>query len=389
MDHITHVFQFFQSLIGSIERLSSLVDTRFMNTLDWLERTTWQASLLIALVLIVKRLLGNRVNPTIHYFLWVPVLVRLTTPWFFNGSMSIYSIIDYVPGASSVFRFYVGQSGQGGSFLYILVLVWLAGVAFLSIRFAMRTMRFGSVLSQASQVSDISVLQLLEECKECMSVRKKVKLVETPLLSTPAITGIFRPTLILPEGLANQIASKDLRYVFLHELAHYKSGDLWVYWLAKFIGIVHWFNPLAHIAISSLFKDCEKACDSKVLDCLESRRERRDYGVALLKLSSELPESNRAAAPAALFVFSRKELIKQRIDVITRFRSSWGNKRGLAMLSVLPLALGAVSQPSSYCIYDSYCSEQRAYCDAVTAPDLIEGQCETLAPKYLEKRKNS
>ena len=380
MEDVAYLVRFFQELVGSYERLIGVLDLQFANTLHWLERTTWQASLLIAIVLLVKRIFGNRINPTVHYFLWVPVLVRLTTPWFFNGSMSIYSIIDYVPGAPYFFRLYVGQSSQSGMFLHSLVFLWFAGVLFFSFLFALRSLRFHKTLSLAKEVRENSIQGLLEDCKERLGIRKAVRLVESSHLSTPAITGIFRPTLILPQGLANQVSSNELRYVFLHELVHYKSGDLWIYWLTKIIGILHWFNPLAHFAISGLLKDCEKACDSRVLDCLQSGKERRDYGVALLKLSSQLPENKTAAVPA-LFVFSRKKLIKQRIDVITRFRSSWLNKRGWVLASVLPLSLGAVSQPTSYCMYNTYCSEQKAYCESVNAPAKDKSEAKTVVPK--------
>ncbi len=326
------------------------MNSQLLNTLDWLERTTWQASLLVGVVLLVKALCGRRISPTIHYFLWVPVLVRLSSPFLFSGSVSVYTIVDYIPGARGFVRFYTYQSEEGSVFAYDLAVVWLVGAFVFGMRFAYSNWKFGKLLKKTTAVDDISVRLLLEGCKESLSIKRAIRLVESRDLATPAISGLMRPTLILPEGLIRRIDRNELRYIFLHELAHQKNGDLWVFWLAKIINILHWFNPIVRYAIACLFRDCEKACDARVLDSLRRRSERRDYGIALLKLSTELPENN-GIAPAALFIFSRKNLIKQRIDNITRFRSSWLNKPAWALLLMLPLVVGAESQPAGYCIY--------------------------------------
>jgi len=348
---------------GLVVALGHAVDDYILNALSWLGHATWQASLLIVLVLLLKGLFGRRISPAIHYFLWVPVLLRLMSPFLFNGSLSLYSLVSYVPGIGLIDRFDNGTSGLGGPFIYLLMLVWMAGVTVSLTHLTYRCWKFSRLLKQGVEMLDAPVQDLLEQCKQSLSINRSIRLIESRDLATPAITGLIRPVLILPEGLVNRISSRELRYIFLHELAHFKNGDLWVYWLAKIINVLHWFNPITRYAISCLLKDCEKACDARVLDVLEKGSERRAYGIALLRLFSELPENNEPAA-AALFIFNGKRAIKQRIESIARFKPSLWQKRGIALLSVIPLAVVAISQPTSYCGFGSESEDCKSYCES-------------------------
>ena len=56
-----------------------------------------------------------------------------------------------------------------------------------------------------------------------------------------------------------------LRMVFLHELSHYKRGDLWVKAFSLAIAALHWFNPLCYILVNAIDKQCELALDERLI----------------------------------------------------------------------------------------------------------------------------
>ena len=47
---------------------------------DWLWQTSWQAGLLVVLVLIIQRGFNRWLTPGLRCLLWLPVLVRLVLP---------------------------------------------------------------------------------------------------------------------------------------------------------------------------------------------------------------------------------------------------------------------------------------------------------------------
>ena len=80
-------------------------------------------------------------------------------------------------------------------------------------------------------------------------------------ITTPAVYGILRPKIILPDSYQN----KDLTFVLLHETVHLRRRDnLWRL-LAFLTAALHWFNPLAWVFLKCFLADLEFSCDEKVL----------------------------------------------------------------------------------------------------------------------------
>ena len=60
---------------------------------DWLWRTSWQASVLIILVLIVQRLFRKYLPPRWLSALWLLVILRLLWPWQYEHRASVFNLL--------------------------------------------------------------------------------------------------------------------------------------------------------------------------------------------------------------------------------------------------------------------------------------------------------
>ena len=80
----------------------------------------------------------------------------------------------------------------------------------------------------------------------------------------PVACGILRPALVLPVD-AESWDRERRTVVLLHELAHVKRRDCLVQAIAHLAWAIHWYNPLAFVAISRLRAEQERACDDRVL----------------------------------------------------------------------------------------------------------------------------
>jgi len=58
------------------------------------------ASILVVLILFVKIVFRNQLNPRGQYLLWMILIVRLLLPWSLNSTYSIYSIFSYSNGTA-------------------------------------------------------------------------------------------------------------------------------------------------------------------------------------------------------------------------------------------------------------------------------------------------
>ncbi|MBE6948643.1 MAG: M56 family metallopeptidase [Ruminococcaceae bacterium] len=97
-------------------------------------------------------------------------------------------------------------------------------------------------------------------------------------LHSPAIYGIIRPKIVMPENYK----ARDISFVLMHENVHIKCLDnLWRA-IALITAAAHWFNPFVWLFVRSFFNEMEFSCDEKVLArCDES--EYKSYALSLIE----------------------------------------------------------------------------------------------------------
>ena len=149
-------------------------------------------------------------------------------------------------------------------------------------------------------------------------------------VTTPAVTGLFRPRLLLPH---ERYDVQELRYILRHELCHLKRRDMLFKLVLLAANAMHWFNPIVYLMLRQADEDIELACDSAATDDLD-RAERAAYSRTLLAAV----QSNVRALPATTCVGSTVERLKRRITNVLGAQK----KRGLGVVAlVLALTLTA------------------------------------------------
>ena len=170
---------------------------------------------------------------------------------------------------------------------------------------------------------------LLDETARSLSVNAP-KMLICEAVTTPAVTGLFRPTLLLPH---ERYELPELRYILRHELCHLKRHDMLLKLVLLAANAMHWFNPVVYLMLRQADEDIELACDSAATDDLD-RAERAAYSRTLLAAV----QSNVRALPATTCFGSTVERLKRRITNVLGAQK----KRGLGVVAlVLALTLTA------------------------------------------------
>jgi len=326
-------------------------------TVNWVVSASWKGTILIVLVAAVCWIVRERIPARWRYALWLVVLLRLAVPVGPASSLSLFNLLEPSPGATAVeFRRSpltvgwdlprmesapVAELGWPRRELFTMAgwagWIWLAGVILLSLRLALSSVGLHRRLRRepAGELAP-AVLALLSECRRELGVRRAVLLRESDLVRSPALHGMIRPVLLLPRRLADLFTPAELRFVFLHELAHLKRFDLLVNWVISIVQIAHWFNPLVWLATLRMREERELACDELALSCLQ-QEERPGYGRTILKLLDRF--RTPLPVPALLGILNDKHQMKRRLLMINRFRTH----RSSLLFLALALALAAVS----------------------------------------------
>ena len=224
-----------------------------------------------------------------------------------------------------------------------LVGLWLVGVLVLIGVVATQLIRFNRKLAMASSPADHNLQKLFDECQQEFGLSGRIELLEADAVQSPALFGLLRLRLLLPRGIGGQFAERELRYIFLHELAHVKRGDLWLNWLVTALQIVHWFNPLLWLGFARLRADRELACDELAL--LRAGDEAGNaYGETVVKLLEHL--NRPAAIPGLVGILEDRQQMRRRISMIVAFHrpSRWSV---LAVFLIGAVAVAALTDPRS------------------------------------------
>ena len=160
---------------------------------------------------------------------------------------------------------------------------------------------------------------LLDEVREEMGIRRRISLYQSYQTGTVFIRGLIRPTIYLP---VEKINDSSLRNIFLHELQHYKQGDILIKSINVILSIVYWFWP-PYFYISKKYHLYAEVNNDNC--CLKMLGDAREYYNVLASFADLSNENTDIFAPA--LIETKNEIIWRAILVRdynkTKMKLSW------------------------------------------------------------------
>jgi bla regulator protein blaR1 len=87
----------------------------------------------------------------------------------------------------------------------------------------------------------------------------------TPGVMEPGVVGVWRPVILVPSGIEDDLTPQQLAAVLLHERCHIQRRDNLTAAVHMLAEAVFWFHPLVWWIGSRLVDERERACDEDVL----------------------------------------------------------------------------------------------------------------------------
>ena len=172
---------------------------------------------------------------------------------------------------------------------------WVLGVAIVIALAAMKLLVFRRNLhrSKSENLEAHQKIQALtDEAGVQLGLKRQVHVHLTKSPVGPAVMGLLRPAILLPEALVRRLNSERLAMLITHELVHLRRGDLFWSALQVTASSILWCNPFAWIASRFLDQEAEKCCDEETIAALGI--DPADYAKSLLAVL-ELKHTLRAA----------------------------------------------------------------------------------------------
>lgn len=313
-------------------------------------------SIIIGLLLAAKHMLRSRLTSRMQYHLWFPLLGLLAVPFLPVRSLPLFSWLSVfqtmaashtgtTPGGNTASHqagtldwmndFGVTASQKTSSGVGVLLFVlWAAGVAGMVILTVRSAIRFHALKTSSLPLQNRSVHKIYQGCLREMNITKNIPVYSTAFLKSPVLAGMFRPCIYMPIHLISDYNAKDLRYMLLHELSHYKHKDAVMNHLMHIANVLYWFNPFVWHACKEMKTDREIACDTSVLDILEADDHER-YGHTLIDLAEKI---SRASFPFATGMSGSMAQMQRRIINIANYQKESFHKRVSSFLSYVLIA---------------------------------------------------
>lgn len=95
--------------------------------------------------------------------------------------------------------------------------------------------------------------------------RRNVGLYTSSAVQAPTAIGFFRPTIVMPAWLMDELSTEDLNHVLLHELAHIRRWDDWTNLAQKIVRALLFFHPVVWWIERRISLEREMACDEAVV----------------------------------------------------------------------------------------------------------------------------
>lgn len=335
-----------------------------MNTHDFLlllGKSSAQAAVLAVLVFLVQLLFRKQLSPGWRAALWLLVLLRLL-PFSLGSHTSLFNALPSwtqtepnissaaarpnelsgAPEATSepISQLQLSESAEKTptsqalthaprwTLSEYLFLIWATGCALFLIGTFLSTWRFSRNLRHNKRLEDPALLSLLQDCAKAIGLRRLPDLQECPALSSPAVYGWQQPRLLLPPGIVHSFSSEQLRFIFLHELAHLRRRDIPLAWISSLLLALHWFNPAVWFALKRWRSDREEACDAMALEAAGCEQ-RLAYGHTMLQMLEQV--NAQRFAPGALGILENRKELRRRVSLI----ASYVPRRGWPVLAVV------------------------------------------------------
>lgn len=322
---------------------------------------TIEVSLMAMILLIVKKVLKDKLSPRWQYGIWSLLLICMIVPVGVFGTYIFPRIAVYIEAIKSLVENHLNSSyiqsyqliRNVSCFPYItafplsltdfLFVIYILGVVIGIVRYMLQYIMLRHLLKKGYPPTYQQEQQLQSVCQEYHLKACQMVLIEN--LPSAFICGLIKPILVLPYH--QEVDDK----VLLHELLHYQYKDVLQNVIWSLFQCLHWCNPFMNYIFKIIHNDMESLCDQRVLELLKGE-ERREYGRILLSMTNE-------QYPHAFFTTSLSnggKCIKERIEAIVRFKQY---PKGMSLVSfcigmmLLPLAITGQSSASYIQSYET------------------------------------
>ena len=293
----------------------------------------WQSTLFV-LPLGALALLLRRHAATLRFWLWFAASVKFLVPFsvlMAMGAAVTFPVAPMLPDgptlevlqdAAAPFTNAPAASvvpDAATNWIMLLIATWAAGTLLALLIWGMRWLELRALVRTARPLAISAPLPVLTS--------------SVPI--EPGLIGIFRPVLLLPDGIQARLSRQEMDAILAHELCHFRRRDNLTAAIHMLVESLFWFHPLVWWLGRRLMNERERACDEAVLAAGNDPRVFAEGILNVCRFTIQAPQAGASALSGAN--------LRMRIETILANRPTrrlgLGQKFGLSVIAALSLSL--------------------------------------------------
>jgi beta-lactamase regulating signal transducer with metallopeptidase domain len=271
----------------------------------------WQAALLMLLYIIVDKIIHRNNAPLAkRNFLYLSIAAQLIL---FVFTFSVYFF--GAPGIGNIAGIVQNMTAYMGADSLQIITPWIFSlytfvIAYKLIKAIYTWFHFKNQYKSGLQKPTVELKLFTELKAHQFGIKRKVKLWLSSSIHTPITFGFFKPIILLPVTLLNNITVQQAETLILHELTHIRTNDYLLNWFLMVAETIFFFNPFVTGLCKKIRLEREKNCDMGVIAF--------EYTPALYAETLLQAERMKQLVPNfQLAAVSRKKHLLQRIQFFT------------------------------------------------------------------------
>lgn len=161
-------------------------------------------------------------------------------------------------------------------------------------------------------------------------ISRKVRIWYSENIHSPMTFGFWKPVVLLPLALVNQLSLEQTESLVLHELTHIRNNDYVLNWILVISEAIYFFNPFVRIVAQKIRLEREKNCDLQVLQF--------DYpAISYAETLLQTAKVQRSTYALQLSAVKSKSELLQRVRFFTehtKFDNTYNKKFPVALMGI-------------------------------------------------------
>jgi len=281
---------------------------------EWLILKSVGISALLLLIIALRPLILRWSSANIAYGLWLMLPIYLVLPNNFVEVTSTDGVMTFFLGANSLSLDLTNQQNDLQNQLTSWLLsVWLGGV---SVSLSIFLFRYRRLLNSLQSMNSPPIARQVKNIliqNNGQNKQRPTCIVSSSLIDLPAIFGLFRTHLILPDDFV-ELSQQHREMILRHELYHLGRHDHQFNFLRVFVKSLFWFNPIFYWADKYCEADQEMSYDFGVMQHFDSNG-RNFYATTLLESVVGLKQNRMISQ------WKYQSLIKERVKMLKNIKS--------------------------------------------------------------------